>query len=117
MTVFDVFAEVPYEFLIIKRGNVYGNRIVESRLLNGVFKLKSNMAKANGMELLDSDATLHAHPEDFADINTNDLVGQGVRVNGQNYSIEGVSEGVNYDNGMLEHIYMKLQKANFVEIE
>lgn len=117
MTVFDVFAQVPYEFLTIKRGNVYGNRIVEKRELMGVFKLKSNMAKANGMELLDADATLHAQPDDFADSNTNSLVGQGIRVNGQDYSIEGVSEGMNYNNGVLEHIYMKLQKAEFVEAE
>lgn len=115
MTVFDVFAEVPYEFLTIARGNVYGNRITASRPLKGVFKLKSKMDKANGMELLDSDATLHAHPEDFASTNTNDLVGQGIRVNGQDYSIEGASEGMNFDNGVLEFIYMRLQKAKFVE--
>lgn len=116
-TVFDVFKEVPYEFLAIKRGQVYGNRIISKRSLTGVFKLKSNMDKANGMELLDSDATLHAHPADFTGTNTNDLVGQGVRINGQDYSIEGVSEGRNFDNGVLEHIYMKLQKAKFVEME
>lgn len=117
MTVFDVFNQVPYEFLVIKRGNVYGNRIISLRSLMGVFKLKSNMDKANGMELLDSDATLHAHPEDFSGMNTNDLVGQGIRVNGQDYSIEGVSEGMNFDSGVLEHIYMRLQKASFVEVE
>lgn len=117
MSVFDVFVQVPYEFLTIKRGQVYGNRIIATKSLMGVFKLKSKMDKANGMELLDSDATLHGHPEDFAGINTNDLVGQGVRVNGQDYSIEGVSEGFNYNNGVLEHIYMRLQKAQFVEAE
>lgn len=117
VTVFDVFVQVPYELLTIKRGNVYGNRIVSKRSLMGVFKLKSNMDKANGMELLDSDATLHAHPNDFAGTNTNDLVGQGIRINGQDYSIEGVSEGMNFDNGILEHIYMRLQKASFVEAD
>lgn len=116
MTVFDVFTQVPYDFLTIRRGNVYGNVITATRSLKGVFKLKSSMDRANGMELLDSDATLHAHPEDFASVNTNDLVGQGVRVNGQDYSIEGVSEGMNFNNGTLEHIYMRLQKAQFVEV-
>lgn len=115
MTVFDVFTQVPYQFLVIKRGNVYGNRIISERNLMGIFKLKSGMEKANGMELLNSDATLHAHPEDFADTNPNDLVGQGVRVNGQTYSIEGISEGMNFNNGILEHLYMRLQKATFVE--
>lgn len=117
MTVFDVFKQVSYDFLTIKRGTVYGNRIAAKRSLTGVFKLKSGMNKANGMELLDSDATLHAHPEDFASVNTNDLVGQGIRVNGQDYSIEGVSEGMNFETGILEHIYMRLQKASFVEAE
>ncbi len=113
-TVFDVFTQTPYEFLTIARGQVYGNRVTGSRSLQGIFKLKSGMEKANGMELLNSDATLHVHPEDFADMNTNDLVGQGVTVNGQDYSIEGVSEGKNFDNGIIEHIYMRLQKATFV---
>lgn len=81
----------------------------------GVFKLKSGMDKANGMELLDSDATLHVHPEDFIGVNTNSLVGQGVRVNSQDYSVVGISEGFNYDTGVLEHILLNLQKAKFVE--
>lgn len=115
MTVFDLFVQIDYDFLTISRGNVYGNRITASRTLKGVFKLRSKMDKANGMELLNSDATLHAHPEDFADMNTNDLVGQGVRVNGQDYSIEGVSEGMDFDTGILEFIYIRLQKATFVE--
>lgn len=117
MTVFDVFKQVPYQFLTVSRGNVYGNMITAKRELMGVFKLKSNIAEKEDMELLKSDATLHAHPEDFAGMNTNSLVGQGVRVNGQDYSIEGVSEGMNFDNGVLEHIYMRLQKAKFVEAE
>lgn len=115
MTVFDVFVQVPYQLLSVKRGAVYGNRITSERDLMGVFKLKSGMEKANGMELLNSDATLHAHPEDFAGTNPNDLVGQGVRVNGQTYSIEGISEGMNFNNGVLEHLFMRLQKATFVE--
>lgn len=114
-TVFDVFTQVPYEFLEVSRGNVYGNRIVSRRALMGVFKLKSGMTANNGLEVTDSDATLHAHPEDFAGTPTSNLIGQGVMVNNTMYSIEGVSEGTNFDNGVVEHIYMRLQKDDFVE--
>lgn len=114
-TVFDVFAETPYTFLEISRGNVYGDRIVQLRPLYGVFKLKTGMTSNNSMEVTDADATLHAHPEDFAGIPTASLVGQGIEVGGVRYKVEGVSEGKNFDNGIVEHIYMRLQKADFVE--
>lgn len=112
-TVFDVFAETPYTFLEISRGNVYGDRIVSQRLLSGVFKLKTGMTSNNDMEVTDADATLHAHPEDF-NIPTSSLVGQGVQVDGVNYTIDGVSEGKNFASGVVEHIYMRLQKTDFV---
>lgn len=116
-TVFDVFAEVSYTFLSISRGNVYGNRITGRRELKGVFKLKNGMTSTNNMELMDADATLHAHPEDFAQEEINSLIGQGVEVNGTQYSIEGISAGTNFDNGVIEHLYMRLQKADFVEAD
>lgn len=112
-TVFDVFSETTYTFLEISRGNVYGDRIVSERTLSGVFKLKTGMTSNNNMEVVDADATLHAHPEDF-EVPTSSLVGQGIQVNGVNYKIEGVSEGKNFDTGIVEHIYMRLQKDNFV---
>lgn len=114
-TVFDVFSETPYTFMEISRGNVYGDVVTEQRTLSGVFKLKTGMTSNNNMEVVDADATLHAHPEDFADIPTASLVGQGVQVDGVMYDIVGVSEGKNFDNGMVEHIYMRLQKTDFVE--
>ena len=112
-TVFDVFTETPYTFLEISRGNVYGDRVLDERTLSGVFKLKTGMTSNNNMEVIDADATLHAHPEDF-DVPTSSLVGQGVQVDGVNYTIEGVSEGKNFDTGIVEHIYMRLQKTDFV---
>lgn len=115
-TVFDVFTQIPYDFLTISRGQVYGNRITARKSLMGIFKLKSGMNTSGDMELYESDATLHAHPEDFNTTDYTSLIGQGVAVNGVNYSIEGVSAGTNFDNGTVEHITMRLQKANFVEV-
>lgn len=114
-TVFDVFTETPYEYLTIDRGGVYGNVVTSIRQLMGIFKLKSGMNKSNGMENYDADATLHVHPEDFDTDDYMSLMGQGIRENGVTYSIEGVSVGKNFDNGAIEHIYLTLQKANFVE--
>lgn len=116
-TVFDVFTEVPYEFLTVERGNVYGNQITSRKQLMGVFKLKTGMTSNNNMELVDSDATLHAHPEDFDTNDYNSLLGQGVCINGVNYSIEGISAGTNFDTGVIEHIYMRLQRDKLVEVE
>lgn len=113
-TVFDVFAETPYKFMEISRGNVYGDVVTSQRVLLGVFKLKTGMTSNNNMEVVDADATLHAHPDDFTDIPTPSLIGQGIQVGGVNYTIEGVSEGKNFDNGVVEHIYMRLQKTDFV---
>lgn len=114
MTVFDVFSQIDYTFLEISRGNVYGNRVINRRVLRGVFKLREKMSTSNNMETVDSDARLHAHTNDFT-VNPHELVGQGVEVNGQQYSIEGVSVGANFDNGVIEHLRFELQKANFVE--
>lgn len=114
-TVFDVFTATPYELLAVERGGVYGNRITsETTGLTGVFKLKTGMNKSNSMENYDADATLHMRPEDAPNGDYMVLMGQGIRVNGITYSIEGVSVGKNFDNGTVEHIYLTLQKANFV---
>jgi len=113
-TVFDVFQEVPYTFLTIKRGGVHGDYIESERELNGIFKLKSGMKRSQNIETPESDATLHAHPEDFPVESYAELVGQGIRVNGQAYSIKGMSAGTNFDNGIIEHLTFVLQKANFV---
>lgn len=116
-TVFDVFMQTPYDFLTISRGNVYGNRITSRKTLMGIFKLKNGMTSNNDMEVIDADATLHAHPEDFAGMEVNSLIGQGIQVGQTMYSIEGISEGRNFDNNIVEHLYMRLQKANFVEVD
>lgn len=117
VTVFDVFTEVPYEFITVSRGNVYGNEYATSKTLLGVFKLKSGMTNNSNMEVVDADATLHAHPEDFPTNDYSSLLGQGIKVDGVTYSIEGVSAGTNFDNGKVEHIYMRLQRDKLVEAD
>lgn len=109
-TVFDVFREVPYNFLTISRGTVYGNRITSTTPLKGIFKLRSGLIQGD-MELAESSATLHAHPEDFADID--EIVGNGVEIGGEYYQITGVTDGRNFESGTSEHLTFTLGVADY----
>ena len=109
-TVFDVFKEIDYNYLKISRGTVYGNMITETIPLKGVFKLRSGMTQGD-MELAQSSATLHAHPEDFTDID--EIVGNGVEVGGEYYQITGITDGRNFDSGISEHITLTLGVADY----
>lgn len=113
-TVFDLFEEVPYQFLEISRGGVYGNRITAVHDAMGVFKLRNEMVQNNNQELHQSAATLHVHPDE--PFMSSNVVGQGVRVNGQDYEIAGQTGGRNFDTGELEHYTLTLQKTDYAEI-
>lgn len=110
-TVFDVFEEVPYQFLEVARGGVYGNRITAVHNATGVFKLRNEMVQVNNQELRQSAATLHVHPnESFL---TGSDVGKGIRVEGQDYEIIGQTGGRNFDTGELEHYTLTLQNTDY----
>lgn len=113
-TVFTLFKSQPYTFLEITRGTVYGNRIKNETELMGIFKLRADDQTNQNMELYQSTATLHAHPEDFKAYSSADLVGQGVRVDGNDYEITRVTEGANFDKGIVEHLTFTLERANYV---
>lgn len=113
LTVFDVFPEglKTYQFLNITRGGVYGNVITESTDATGIFKLRNEMIQANNQELRQSAATLHIRPyEPFANSN---LVGNGIRVEGQDYEIIGQTGGDDYENGDREHYTLTLQTTDY----
>lgn len=114
-TVFTAFKEVPYTFLEITRGTVYGNRIKSETELMGVFKLRSSDGQMQNIENWQSSATLHAHPEDYKAYSTADLVGQGVRVDGIDYQITSVTDGRNFSTGVTEHLTFTLERAELVE--
>jgi len=61
-TIFDNFDTIPYTFLTISRGGVYGNKILFRTDATGVFKLRSGMNTQNNQETRQSDATLHIRP-------------------------------------------------------
>lgn len=114
-TVFDVFDELPYTFLEVSRGGVYGNVINDTHEAYGVFKLRNEQVMVNNQELRQSAATLHIHPsESFASSN---MVGQGIRIEGQDYEIIGQTAGDNYDTGEREHYRLTLQNSDYSEYE
>lgn len=111
--VFEAFPErlTAYQFLSISRGGVYGNVITASYNAEGVFKLRNEQIMVNNQELKQSAATLHIRPsETFA---SNDMVGQGIRVEGQDYEIIGQTGGDNYANGEREHYRLSLQNSDY----
>ena len=114
-TVFDLFEQVPYEYLVVGRGGVMGNTIISRTTYNGVFKLRSGMTQSpTNMEVSTSDATLHVHPEDFADKNA--IVGNGICIDGKDYEIVGMTEGKNFHDGITEHLTLTLEVADYASV-
>lgn len=112
-TVFDVFQEVEFEYLTISRGTVYGNRILDIKTLRGIVKIDEDMT-AGDRETRKSGSRVHAHLEDFDGLIAEEIVGNGIRYEGADYTITGVSEGRNFDNNEVEHLTLMLERANYV---
>lgn len=112
-TVFDIFDLTPYAFLEVSRGGVYGNTITASHNAEGVFKLRNAMVQVNNQELRQSAATLHVRSDET--FISSIAVGQGIRVDGQDYEIIGQTGGKNYDDGEMEHYTLTLQNTDYSE--
>ena len=114
MTVFDLFKQIDYGYVILNRGTVFGNIVDgEARTLKGVFKLRRGYTRngANMESFSGEVATLHAHPEDFAP--TDPIVGNGVVVDGVEYEVSGFTKGTNFDTGVVEHLTLTLKEVNY----
>ena len=112
-TVFDVFREDYFIYLEISRGEVYGNRIVSQKKLRGVVKIREGMTNQLNREDRESNSTVHVHPENFAKMTREEIIGNGIRYNDTDYSIVGMTEGKNFDTGTVEHLTLTLERANF----
>ncbi len=112
---FDVFKCQTYDFLEITRGSVRGNVIKSRRSLTGIFKDRDGMEKSGNVETYKADARIHVKPEDFPGLSPKQLIGNGIEVNGQTYSIDNASSGTNFENGEIEHFRLDLNLAQFVE--
>lgn len=107
-TVFDVFREVPLTYLDLKRARVFGNLIGSTKNITGIFKVRSGMTTTNGLEAANSSATAHVHPQDFESIDG--IVGNGIRYNGVDYEIVGLTEGRNFATNAVEHYTLTLNR-------
>ena len=112
MTVFEAFEQITYTYLEVSRGETYGNRITKETDHLGVFKLRSGMTQSNNMETRESSATLHIHPEDA--VGGGEIVGNGIRYDGKDYKIVGVTEGRNFATNEIEHYTLTLERAEYV---
>lgn len=112
-TVFDVFREVPLTYLVLDRARIHGNIIVGTKDITGVFKVRSGMNTINGLEAKDSSATAHVHPQDFDSVD--DIVGNGIRYNGVDYEIVGLTEGRNFATNAVEHYTLTLNRLTASE--
>lgn len=110
-SVFDVFKEVTMTYLTVDRGSVYGNTVTEETPIKGIFKLRSGMTSNNNMEAHSSSATVHVHPEDFTD--TSKIIGNGIKHDGVDYEITGLTGGRNFDDGVMEHLTLTLEIADY----
>lgn len=112
-TVFDVFREVDLTYLALNRARVYGNLIDQEKSIRGIFKVRGGMNTVNGLEAKDSSATAHVHPEDFESVDG--IVGNGIRYNGVDYEIVGLTEGRNFNNNEVEHYTLTLNRLTASE--
>lgn len=115
MTVFDVFTETPFKFIELNRGTVFGNEVKATKCLSGVFKMKQGQSTSNNIETPTSTATLHVHPEDFKC--PNHIVGNAIAVLGATYDIISMTAGTNFENGIVEHYTLTLQRTDLAEVE
>lgn len=120
MDVFDQFQETAYTFLQLAQGGVLGNTIASQTTTTGIFKERNGMVQNNNLETVQSDATLHIHPDEpfiavvQAISSENEfLVGHGIRAtkNGStaDYRIIGQVEGYNFDTNVLEFYRLTLK--------
>lgn len=110
-TVFTLFNEVEMEFLTVEQGTVYGNQVVDRKPIKGVFKARNGQTFNQNAGVRTSSATVHVHPEDFQGVDG--IVGNGIAYLGQEYAIQGVTVGTNFDTGVIEHLTLSLEVANY----
>lgn len=114
MEVFDLFTTSDYTFLELASGSG-GNRVVTETAANGIIKHREGMVQDVNREAYASQATIHIRPnEPFIDAVGGHLklVGHGVRAEGDDYRIEGVKVGKDYDTGSIGFYLCTLKKES-----
>ncbi len=113
MDVFSHFTSTPYIFLELNRGGILGDTIKSQTLADGIFKERDGRVEFNqSLTTEDSSATLHVKPsEPFVASLSENLVGHGIRHQGQDYLIIGQTTGRGgVDFGTVEHYHLTLRR-------
>lgn len=109
-TVFDLFTSDDYKYLVTESSTIAGDVIKSATAHKGIFKLRNGMVEGD-RELRTSDATLHVHPEDYADVNA--IVGNGILYKGTFYGIVGCTAGTNFNTHTPEFYRLTLEVKKY----
>ena len=115
-TVFTAFVTSPYTFIKTTSANG-GYKSVEEYEANGVIKFRDGRVLNGRQESYDTQTTLHIRPSEpfISPVNSaKALVGNFVRIDGDEYRINAVTTGANFDTGMVEHYRATLEKDNLM---
>lgn len=109
LDIFSTFKTTPYTFNVLGQGGIYGNTTITSHEADGVFKLRRGVSNTALGENPTSTATLHIKPTEGFLSSLTTIEGNGVTIGDNEYRIVGVTEGMNFDTNVLEHITLTLQ--------
>ena len=114
--VFSVFNTRDYEFIKTAPANG-GYKSVQEYEAAGICKHRDGKVLNGRSESLDVSTTLHIKPiESFIDAvgGAKELVGNFVRIDGEEYRISACTTGTNFDTGVVEHYRATLEKDNLI---
>lgn len=110
----DLFSTTNYTFLQLQSG-AGGNKVVAETAAVGVIKYRDGMVQEGNREAHTSQTTLHMAPDEpFINAVGGhlELVGHGVRAEGEDYRIEGVKVGRDFENGSIAFYLCTLKKES-----
>lgn len=119
MALLELFAKVPYIFLVIEN-SPNGNIVTDQYSSNGVFQRRDGYSDTDNTEVSTADANLWISPDEpFIAALSKDLVGHAIRVDGVDYRITNMIIGVHQDTGIVDNYTLDLKKerlASWLEL-
>lgn len=114
MDLWNLFTTTSYTFLKLESGSG-GNKVVGETAATGVLKHRDGMQQGSNSEAFTSQSTLHIRPTEafIAEVGGHQaLVGHGIRAEGTDYRIEGVTQGKDFDTGQVEFYRATLKRES-----